>query len=180
MQAGTPSVLSVAPADPTPSWTVSANSFSSTIQCPFNIMFGKQTGNLASEEDKTAWANRCNERRWGFLSDVITRVIERFWTVGIIDPPASGEVTLAWSDLLAPSEKEKLANMAMMADVAAKTQQAFGTPAVDENEVRAVGELETRKEPETPDPNAKPPGKDLLTDDDDSADPNRDANRTTQ
>lgn len=180
MQAGTPSVLSVAPADPTPSWTVSANSFSSTIQCPFNIMFGKQTGNLASEEDKTAWANRCNERRWGFLSDVITRVIERFWAVGIIDPPASGEVTLAWSDLLAPSEKEKLANMAVMADVAAKTQQAFGTPAVDENEVRAVGELEPRKEPETPDPNAKPPGKDPLTDDDDSADPNRDANRTTQ
>lgn len=179
-QGGKTSVLSVAAADPTPSWTVSANSFSSTIQCPFNIMFGKQTGNLASEEDKTAWANRCNERRWGFLSDVITRVIERFWTVGIIDPPASGEVTLTWSDLLAPSEKEKLANMAVMADVAAKTQQAFGTPAVDENEVRAVGELEPRKEPETPDPNAKPPGKDPLTDDDDSANPNRDANRSTQ
>lgn len=177
-QGGKTSVLSVAAADPTPSWTVSANSFSSTIQCPFNIMFGKQTGNLASEEDKTAWANRCNERRWGFLSDVITRVIERFWTVGIIDPPTSGEVTLTWSDLLAPSEKEKLANMAVMADVAAKTQQAFGTPAVDENEVRAVGELEPRKEPDMPDPNAKPPDKDPLTDDDDSADPNRDANRT--
>ncbi|WP_437431965.1 DUF1073 domain-containing protein [Yokenella regensburgei] len=179
-QGGKTSVLSVAAADPTPSWTVSANSFSSTIQCPFNIMFGKQTGNLASEEDKTAWANRCNGRRWGFQSDVITRVIERFWMVGIIEPPASGEVSLVWSDLLAPSEKEKLANMAVMADVATKTQQAFGTPAVDENEVRAVGELEPRKEPETPDPNAKPPGKDPLTDDDDSADPNRDANRTAQ
>nr|WP_241865945.1 anti-CBASS Acb1 family protein [Citrobacter portucalensis] len=179
-QGGKTSVLSVAAADPTPSWTVSANSFSSTIQCPFNIMFGKQTGNLASEEDKTAWANRCNGRRWGFQSDVITRVIERFWNVGIIEPPASGEVSLVWSDLLAPSEKEKLANMAVMADVAAKTQQAFGTPAVDENEVRAVGELEPRKEPETPDPNAKPTGKDPLTDDNDSAGPNRDANRTTQ
>lgn len=179
-QGGKTSVLSVAAADPTPSWTVSANSFSSTIQCPFNIMFGKQTGNLASEEDKTAWANRCNGRRWGVQSDVITRVIERFWNVGIIEPPASGEVSLVWSDLLAPSEKEKLANMAVMADVAAKTQQAFGTPAVDENEVRAVGELEPRKEPETPDPNAKPTGKDPLTDDNDSADPNRDANRTTQ
>lgn len=86
MQAGKASVLSVAAADPTPTWTVSANSFASTIQCPFNILFGKQTGNLASEEDKTAWANRCNERRWGFMSDVITRVIERFWTIGIIDP----------------------------------------------------------------------------------------------
>lgn len=142
-------------------------------------MFGKQTGNLASEEDKTAWANRCNGRRWGFQSDVITRVIERFWNVGIIEPPASGEVSLVWSDLLAPSEKEKLANMAVMADVAQKTQQAYGTPAVDENEVRAVGELEPRKEPVTPDPNAKPTGKDPLTDDD-AADPYRNANRTAQ
>lgn len=47
MQAGKASVLSVAAADPTPTWTVSANSFASTIQCPFNILFGKQTGNLA-------------------------------------------------------------------------------------------------------------------------------------
>ncbi|UXY08990.1 DUF1073 domain-containing protein [Kosakonia sp. ML.JS2a] len=180
MQAGTPSVLSVAPADPTPSWTVSANSFSSTIQCPFNIMFGKQTGNLASEEDKTAWANRCNERRWGFLSDVITRVIERFWTVGIIDPPTSGEVTLAWSDLLAPSEKEKLANMATMADVAQKTQQAFGTPAVDANEVRAVGELEPIKEVPPPDPNAKVTTDDPLSSDAGAKGENRNADSTAQ
>lgn len=165
MQAGKASVLSVAAADPTPTWTVSANSFASTIQCPFNILFGKQTGNLASEEDKTAWANRCNARRWGFMSDVITRVIERFWTIGIIDPPVSGEVTLAWSDLLAPSEKEKLANMATMADVAQKTQQAYGTPAVDENEVRAVGELEPRKEVATPDPINKVTTDDPLSDD---------------
>ena len=99
------------------------------------------------------------------MSDVITRVIERFWTIGIIDPPASGEVTLAWSDLLAPSEKEKLANMATMADVAQKTQQAYGTPVVDENEVRAVGELEPRKEVAQPDPNNKVTTDDPLSDD---------------
>ena len=179
-QGGKTSVLSVAAADPTPSWTVSANSFSSTIQCPFNIMFGKQTGNLASEEDKTAWANRCNERRWGFLSDVITRLLERFWTVGIIEPPTSGEVTLAWSDLLAPSEKEKLANMATMADVALKTQQAFGTPAVDANEVRAVGELEPIKEVKPPDPNEKVTTDDPLSSDAGTKGENRSADRTAQ
>lgn len=52
MQAGQATVLSVAAADPTPSWTVSANSYASTIRCPFNILFGKQTGNLASAEDE--------------------------------------------------------------------------------------------------------------------------------
>lgn len=180
MQAGTPSVLSVAAADPTPSWTVSANQFCATIQCPFNILFGKQTGNLASEEDKTAWATRCNGRRWGFMSDVVTRVIERFWAIGIIDPPSTGEVTLAWSDLLAPSEKEKIANMQALSDVAQKTQQAFGTSAVDVNEIRAAGELEPIKEQVTPDPKAKQTDKDPLTDDDDSDDPNRDTDSSAQ
>lgn len=165
-QSGTTSVLSVAAADPTPSWTVSANQFCATIQCPFNILFGKQTGNLASEEDKTAWANRCNGRRWGFMSDLVSRVIERFWTIGIIDPPSSGEITLAWSDLLAPSEKEKIANMQALADVAQKTQQAFGTSSVEPNEIRAAGELEPIKEPATPDANGKPAVKDPLIDED--------------
>ncbi|ELY4597424.1 DUF1073 domain-containing protein, partial [Cronobacter sakazakii] len=124
MQAGAPSVLSVAAADPTPTWNVAANEFSATIQCPFTILFGQQTGRLASDEDKTDWAKRCNGRRWSFMSDFITRVIERFWEIGVIDPPKSGEVTLAWSDLLAPSEKEKIENMQSMAAVAKDTQQA--------------------------------------------------------
>lgn len=177
MQAGAPSVLSVAAADPEPTWTVTANEFAASIQCPFTIQFGQQTGRLASDEDKTDWAKRCNGRRWGFMSAVITAVIERFWTMGAIEPPVSGEVTLAWSDLLAPSEKEKIANMQAMADVAQKTQQAYGTAAIEPNEVRAVGELEPLKEPEPPDPNDKP-DKDPLTDDDDSDNPDRDANRT--
>ncbi|MBK0031718.1 DUF1073 domain-containing protein [Erwinia sp. S43] len=177
MQAGEPSVLSVAAADPDPTWTVNANEFAASIQCPFTILFGQQTGRLASDEDKTDWAKRCNGRRWGFMSAVITAVIERFWTMGAIEPPDSGEVTLAWSDLLAPSEKEKIANMQAMADVAQKTQQAYGTAAIEPNEVRAVGELEPLKEPEPPDPNDKP-DKDPLTDDNDSDNPDRDANRT--
>lgn len=168
MQAGAPSVLSVAAADPQPTWTVTANEFVASIQCPFTIQFGQQTGRLASDEDKKDWAKRCNGRRWGFQSAVVTAVIERFWMVGAIEPPISGEVTLAWSDLLAPSEKEKIANMQAMAEVAQKTQQAYGTPAIEANEVRAVGELEPLKESELPDPYAKPPGKDPLTDDDDS------------
>lgn len=179
-QSGTTSVLSVAAADPAPSWTVTANEFSSSIQCPFTILFGQQTGRLASDEDKADWAKRCNGRRWGFQTAVVQMLLERFWNLGVIDSPASGEVTLAWSDLLAPSEKEKIANMQAMAAVAKDTQQAFGTPAIDENEVRTVGELEPRKAPATPDPNKKLTDKDPLTDDDDSENPNRDANSTPQ
>jgi hypothetical protein len=176
MQAGTPSVLSVAAADPKPTWEVTANEFAASIQCPYTILFGQQTGRLASDEDKTDWAKRCNGRRWGFMSSVIETILERFWTLGVIDQPSSGEVSLAWSDLLAPSEKEKIANMQAMATVAKDTQQAFGTPAVDENEIRAVGELEPRKEVKTPDPEQK-----VITDDPlNPADENRNADRTAQ
>lgn len=179
MQAGKASVLSVAAADPTPTFTVSANSYSSTILCPFNILYGKQTGNLASTEDKTAWAIRCNERRNGWLSWVITEVVQLWCDVGIIGQPKTGEITVDWSDLLAPGDSEKLDNMGKLADIAQKTQQAYGTPAVEINEIRAAGELEPMTEPPEPDPNAKPTGKDPLNGDDDS-DPNRDTDNTPQ
>lgn len=158
MQAGKMNVLAVTPGDPTPTWTVTANEFSASIRCPFTILFGQQTGRLASSEDKEDWANRCNGRRWGFQTQYVTNLIERLWAIGVIDPPKGGEVTLVWSDKLAPSEKDKIENMKAMADVADKTRSAFGTPAVTENEVRAVGELDPIKisdEPTGADESAK-------------------------
>lgn len=149
-QSGTTSVLSVAAADPTPTWTVSANSYASTIRCPFNILFGKQTGNLASTEDKKAWAATCNERRNSWMSWVITTLIERWCNIGVIAQPKTDEITVDWSDLLAPGDSEKLDNMGKLADIAQKTQQAYGTPAVEINEIRAAGELEPIKEPVEP------------------------------
>ena len=173
-QSGTTSVLSVAAADPQPSWTVTANEFTSSIQCPFTIQFGQQTGRLASDEDKTDWAKRCNGRRWGHQTGVVTRFLQRCWKFGVIEAPSSGEVTLAWSDLLAPSEKEKIANMQAMATVAKDTQSAFGTSVVSENEIRAVGELEPLPENELPP--TVPPG-DPLSDDPEA---NPDAGNTSQ
>lgn len=148
MQAGRLNVLSVTPGDPNPTWTVTANEFAASIQIPFTILFGQQTGRLASDEDKQDWAIRRNQRRNTFLSDRISALVERFWTIGLIDEPKSGEITVTWPDLLAPSEKDKIANMASMADVAYKTQQAFGTSSIEPNEVREVGELEPLPDPE--------------------------------
>ena len=93
---------------------------------------------------------------------MVTTLRERLWTIGEIDPTSCGEVRLAWSDLRAPSEKEKIANMQAMADVAQKTQAAYGTPAIEQHEIRAVGELEPLPENELPPP--VPPG-DPLSDD---------------
>ncbi len=154
-------VLSVTPADPGPTWEVTANEVSCALLCPFTIQFGQQTGRLASDEDKTDWAKRCNGRRNGFQTDRVMLILERLWTFGIIDPPTSGEVTLTWADLLAPSEKDKIANGKELAAVAESTQKAFGTSAIEPNQILAAMELDPL--PENENQREIPPG-DPLTD----------------
>jgi hypothetical protein len=89
-----------------------------------------QTGERASTEDAKVGPRM--SRRKGFLTDVITDVVSRFWTLGIIPPAQNEEITVGWSDLLAPSQAEKIANMDKLADVAVKSTNAFGRSAITE------------------------------------------------
>lgn len=167
MQAGEMKVLSVTPGDPGPSWEVAANELAASEQIPFTVLFGQQTGRLASDEDKTDWSIRRNSRRNGFLSDRITALLERFWLLGIIPPPTNGEVTIKWTDLLAPGEKEKIENMSKLADVVQKATGMYGgEPPLTINELRAILGLEPLPEPKRPpNPNEKVTTDDPLSDD---------------
>jgi hypothetical protein len=90
-----------------------------------------QTGERASTEDAKDWAHadepperlpdRRNHRCGFTLLDV-----------GIIPPAQNEEITVGWSDLLAPSQAEKIANMDKLADVAVKSTNAFGRSAITE------------------------------------------------
>ncbi|EDU0974151.1 DUF1073 domain-containing protein [Salmonella enterica subsp. enterica serovar Anderlecht] len=165
MQDGSASVLSVAAADPEPTWRTALNEFCATIPIPVKILIGMQTGERASTEDGKDWAKTGNARRAGFLTDVVEGIVRWFINLEIIPAPASEEITVSWSDLLAPSQAEKIANMDKMADVAVKTTNAFGRSALSENEIRTAGELQPQKEfeedddddqPKRPDPLAGP------------------------
>ncbi len=166
MQEGTAEVLSVAAADPEPTWRTALNEFCATVPIPVKVLVGMQTGERASTEDAKDWARTRMSRRQGFLTDVITEVVTRFWTLGFIPPAQGGEITVGWSDLLAPSQAEKIANMDKMADVAVKTTNAFGRSAISGNEVRAQGELQPDpdlddiddEQPKRPDPLADDDG----------------------
>ncbi|GLY59666.1 hypothetical protein Pcaca05_05240 [Pectobacterium carotovorum subsp. carotovorum] len=142
MQAGTAEVLSVQAADPEPTWRTALNEWCATVPIPVKVLVGMQTGERASTEDAKDWAKTRMSRRNGFLTDLITEVVTRFWTFGIIPTAKGEEITVGWSDLLAPSQAEKIANMDKMADVAVKTMNAFGRAAISGNEVRAQGELQ--------------------------------------
>ncbi|MFQ1373376.1 DUF1073 domain-containing protein [Klebsiella pneumoniae] len=167
MQAGQMHVLSVTPGDPGPTWEVTANELAASVQIPFTILFGQQTGRLASDEDKTDWAIRRNTRRNGFMTDRITALLERFWTLGIIDPPTNGEVTISWSDLLAPGEKEKIENASKLADIVQKTSGFYGgEPPFTANELREIVGLDPLPEPkQPPNPNDKVTTDEPLADD---------------
>ncbi|ORJ47855.1 DUF1073 domain-containing protein [Kluyvera intermedia] len=164
MQAGTAEVLSVAASDPEPTWRTALSEFCATIPIPVKELVGMQTGERASTEDAKSWGRTRMSRRKGFLTDVITDVVSRFWTLGIIPPAQNEEITVGWSDLLAPSQAEKIANMDKMADVAVKSTNAFGRSALTENEIRAAGELQPLPEldDEVP-PNDTGPKPDPLT-----------------
>lgn len=142
MQEGDASVLSVAVADPEPTWRTALNEFCATVPIPVKVLIGMQTGERASTEDAKDWAKTRMSRRNGFLTDVITDVVSRFWKLGIVPPAQAEEISVGWSDLLAPSQAEKIANMDKLADVAVKSTNAFGRSAITENEIRAAGELQ--------------------------------------
>ncbi|MCA6998208.1 anti-CBASS protein Acb1 family protein [Dickeya solani] len=142
MQAGDASVLSVDAADPEPTWRTALSEFCATVPIPVKELIGMQTGERASTEDAKGWAKTRKARREGFLTDIITEIVTRFWILGIIELPANSEITVEWSDLLAPSEADKIDNMGKMADVAVKTTNAFGRSALTENEIREVGGLQ--------------------------------------
>lgn len=100
-------VLAVAPADPKPTWEVSANQYASSLKLPFTIIFGQQTGRLASDEDKTDYAMTIKFRCENWLDWLITHFVERMIRFGVVDAAPAKGFYIKWPDLLAPSELDK-------------------------------------------------------------------------
>ena len=105
MQGGTASTLQTSTHDPKPSFEVAANLFAASVRIPFVILFGQQTGRLASDEDKADFAARAKSRQANELTPMIEQFIRRMQAAGIIEP---GEFEIEWPDVAAPSDKEKV------------------------------------------------------------------------
>lgn len=100
-------VLSVTPADPEPTWTVAANQFAASLKLPFTILFGQQTGRMASDEDKTDYAMTGKQRRENWLDWLITMYVDRLIQFRIIDAAPADGYYVKWDDLMAPGELDK-------------------------------------------------------------------------
>jgi len=161
LQGGEASTLQTTQSDPEPAFTVAANLFAASVRIPYTVLFGQQTGRLASDQDMADMHARCKARRDVELTPMIEEFVRRMQAAGII---AAGEFEVEWEPLDTPGDAEKAK---VLTSLTSAMKQAFDAgltePLFDANELRAVMDYEQRAGDGMPDPG------DLM--DDDLADP---------
>lgn len=140
---GEAQVLSVAAADPKATWEVAANSFCASIELPFTIVFGQQTGRLASDEDQTDYANMASQRRVGFLDHVLKSFIRKMQGFGIIG--AMDEFDIEWPELIEPSPSDRATLFSTLATANKAVFDSVGQSALTINELRIAAGFEPIK-----------------------------------
>lgn len=138
-------VLSAALENPEPYFNIALSEYAASIQTPKKIIEGTQTGKLASEEDGQLYLTRMNSRRENFCNVMISNVLEWLFSHGVLK---RSEHTVTWSDLLEPTDADKLNIAIKMSDVNQK-MAAFGVT-FTQDEIRAIAGYMPLSEDENP------------------------------
>jgi hypothetical protein len=157
LQGGEASTLQTTVHDPEGAFLLAANLFAASVQLPFTILFGQQTGRMASDEDRADYAERCQSRQANELTPMITDLITRLQAAGIVD---AGEFEVEWEDLAGATEDQKVDRLVKMTSaMKAAFDAGLTEPLFDANELRAVVDFEERADDGMPaegDPAADP------------------------
>lgn len=144
LQGAKATTLQTTPSDLSPQFDIAANVFSASVQIPMTILFGAQTGRLASDQDQKDMNARCESRRTNELTPMLNEFVARMQAAGIFEV---GEFEIEWQKLGAPGDTEK---MDLLTKMAAAMKQAFDAgltePLFDANELRKVAGYEPRIE----------------------------------
>lgn len=155
MQGGKATTLQTSVSDPQPSFEVAADLFAASVRIPFTILFGQQTGRLASDEDKADMVARCSSRQANVLTPMLEEFVRRMQAAGILE---AGEFEIEWPPLDAPSDKDKLE---ILKGMTAAMKDAFAAgltePLFDANELRAAVGYEQRTDDGMPQEGEDPP-----------------------
>lgn len=142
MQGGEATTLQTTTSDPKGAWEVAANAFAASVRIPFTIIYGQQTGRLASDEDKTDFAARCLDRQTNELTPMLQEFVRRMQAAGIFE---AGEFEIEWPTLNAPSDEDKFELLGKATSAAQQAFQAGLTePLFDANELRGLVGFEKR------------------------------------
>lgn len=146
VQGGDVGTLQTTMHDPRGAWEIAANTFAAAVGIPFTILFGQQTGRLASDEDKKADNARCKSRQRNLLTGAVTAVIRRLQACGIVE---ASDFEVEWKPLDAMGDGEKADIAAKLATINKDMVAAGRNAPFSENEVRKV--LDYEEEPELDD-----------------------------
>lgn len=94
-------------ADPSKHLDVQVQMVSAETGIPKRILTGSERGELASSEDRDNWFELIEARRDDFATPIIVMAfIDRMILFGVLPAPKD-EYSVVWTDLWAPSDKEK-------------------------------------------------------------------------
>lgn len=144
---GKATTLQTTISDPTGAFNLAANLFAASVQMPMTILFGAQTGRLASDEDQKDMIARCKSRQKNDLTPMLTELVTRLQAAGVL--PA-GEFEIEWPDMAAPSDEHRLKNSDTMASINQKAFQGGMTGIFDIDEIRKAAGFEPQTEPVLP------------------------------
>lgn len=133
---GQVNTLQTSMTDPEGAWMVAANTFACSVRIPFTVLFGQQTGRLASDEDKADFIARADGRRTTELTPMIEQFVRRMQACGAIE---AGEFEVEWADLDAPGDADKIGLADKMAGVNQKQAAAGQGAAFSPEEIRRAG-----------------------------------------
>lgn len=140
VKGGTASALQTNFPTPKEAWEVAAQTFAASVQIPSTILFGQQTGRLASNEDRKDFNDRIASRRSNELTPMLEEFVSRMQAAGIFPV---GEFEIEWPPLGVPSEGERIDLMDKLAKATKTLADAgFTQPLVDINEIRRAGGYE--------------------------------------
>lgn len=135
MQAKT---LSVTLPSPEHFFGIALQSFAASMRMPTKILVGMQTGERASTEDASEWAQTNMSRRTGHVVPNIMALVHRLERFGILPEK---DWHLDWTDLTAASVEQKIDRTVKMAEVNAKMQSS-GEWVFTPEEIRAAADYE--------------------------------------
>ncbi|WP_343639012.1 phage portal protein [Roseateles sp.] len=175
IQGGKADTLQTQVANLSPQFEIAANLFSASVGIPFTILFGQQTGRLASDEDQKEMNARAAARQRNELTPMLTEFVQRMQACGVFE---AGDFEIEWKDLGAPTDEQKIDKALKMATINKTAFDGGATaPVFDTEEIRKAADYEERDgggdefREETPpqDPNA--PGARVEPDDTKGAKP---------
>ena len=120
--------------DPSPTYSVNLQTFSSSVDIPSRIIVGNQSGERASTEDQIYFNARCQSRR-GDLSFDIEDLVDKLIYLQALKPVS--KFSTVWDELNEQSPSDKLDSAVKMSNIN-QTSLASGEAVFSGDEIRVA------------------------------------------